>query len=614
MQDDDDAPKSPFGRVYSGSNDAAYDSDQSDIEYGEHIINKYGTNNKKYLYHFGIPVIIIVLLIFGSIIGIIVSNSVATIPQTSKKGSEGAVAADDPVCSEMGLKILKRGGNAVDAAVTTALCLGVMRPYASGIGGGGFLMKSQNGGLAVAVPAEPAGLYAAHSKYGKLSWKELFQDPIAIARDGFVVDELMEIRIKNFMENIKNNPGLSGFLTRNGVPLKRGDVMKRPEYSQLLQRLANEGVDPFYKGDIASKMVNEIKNAGGIITDSDFANYKPIWRYSVDDATPASQYSMVNFTSFYNNGRYRVVAGPPPCSGSALIMMLNILDKLNFRDAKMNYGLQYHLVVESLKHGFANRMGLGDLPFLPSDNVTAVMNKLLNPAVAAKISSWRIDPGRTFPWPYYFQDPATFDSSKDSGTTHLSVIDKDRNGVSLTTTVNTIFGSGVVSPAFGLVYNNQMDDFSVQKEGVNLFGLPPSLSNRIAPGKRPLSSQTPTMVFDTQQNNRLVLVVGASGGPTILSSVLQVLVDILDLNLDPQVAINLPRVHVQAGVDEVAMEEGLIMMLQKALIEKGHKLKIAPILPDGHTIGSVQAVQVTNDGKTLVAASDIRKLGVPATF
>ncbi|EFC42931.1 Gamma-glutamyltranspeptidase [Naegleria gruberi] len=507
----------------------------------------------------------------------------------------------------MGLKVIKeKKGNAVDAAIVVALCLGVTRPFASGIGGGGFITIFMNetktvdfinsretapsaasqdmyennydesvfGGKSIAVYGEIRGLHTAHKLYGKLPWKELFTDVINIARNGWIVEPLLA----------------------------------RTDLANTLEKIASDGPNILYEGPIAQKIVEEIQQQGGIITLDDLKNYQPE-RPFYDENPIISQKDM---TLELND--FKVILPPPPSAGPVIKFILSILNNFKIGD-NSPMGLNYHYILEALKFGFGHRSNLGDVNFLPKENVTKyIINQLLSDSYASSIASERVSPSRTFPWSHYYSD--NYAPVKDKGTSHFSVIDEDGNSVAMTTTVNHNFGSKVASASTGIVFNNQMNDFTVDLHKPNQFGLPPSAANVIAPGKRPLSSMSPAIFLD-KSGNRVKYIIGASGGPTIISAIIEVFYSIEKFKVQPNLAVALPRLHAQPGSDVVKMEEGFNRQVITALQEKGHTFEPVQILPDGHTIGCCQVIQVSsteNDQNLFLPGTDPRKLGSPACF
>ncbi|XP_051132107.1 glutathione hydrolase 3 isoform X2 [Andrographis paniculata] len=458
------------------------------------------------------------------------------------------VAADDGRCSEIGISILQNGGHAVDAAVATALCLGVVSPMSSGIGGGGFMVvrssaasgavaidmretapaaASQNmykdnaeskyeGPLSMGVPGEIAGLHSAWSRYGRLPWKALFEPAIKLAKDGFFISPYTASKLSNNADKIMRDPGLRGVYAPNDILLKSGDICHNVQLGITLEAIAEQGPAAFYNGTVGERLIKDVAKAGGIVTMDDLRRY----RVNVVDAVTV------------NTMGYTIYGMPPPSSGTlGLSLVLNILDSYGSRDAAEG-PLGLHRMIEALKHMFAVRMDLGDPAFV---DITKTVSEMLSPAFARKIRE-RILDNTTFPPEYYMH---RWSQLRDHGTSHFCVVDMERNAVSLTTTVNYPFGAGVLSPSTGIVLNNEMDDFSVPAD-VTPDALPPAPANFIRPNKRPLSSMTPLIVL---KDNQLAGVIGGSGGLDIIPGVVQVFLNHFILGMEPLAAVENARIY-----------------------------------------------------------------------
>ena len=517
----------------------------------------------------------------------------------------GAVAADHYLASQAGVEILAKGGNAVDAAVATSFALSVVRPFSCGIGGGGFMLidsptmepvalnyretaprkvgqaffktnSSRFGGTAVGVPGTVAGLLTAHERYGKLSRQQVLAPAIRLAKSKIEIDAAFENAMKSATRAIETLPkeeqtryleALQS-ITIQFAHLESGQVFP-------FQRIAQEGAAGFYEGDIARLIV---RATNGHLTLEDLSSYAPRWE------TPLQ----VDF----GDGN-TIVSMPPPSSGGvAIAQILGLLSRL---DAQQ-YGISNEfsqLLVESMKHAFADRAEhLADAAF-----VDVPVQELLGDAYLNELAS-RVRLGET-------QGTYSYGSVSpppdDDGTSHLCVVDKDGMMVSATETINTSFGSLVYSPVLGFMLNNEMDDFS-SPSGANVYGLRQSDKNLPEPGKRPLSSMSPTIV---EHNGVPVLALGASGGPRIISSVVQVLIAILWFEDEPIDALQRSRVHHQWLPDKVYFEaQYKDAELESVLTEIGYEIKTRP------NIGVVQVIQV-EDG-LMKPASDPRKGGIPA--
>ena len=517
----------------------------------------------------------------------------------------GAVAADHYLASQAGLEVLEQGGNAVDAAVATSFALSVVRPFSCGIGGGGFMLidsptmepvalnyretapekvttdffktnSSRFGGTAVGVPGTVAGLLTAHERYGKLSRQQVLAPAIRLAQSTIEIDAAFENAIKSATRAIET-------LSKEEQPRYREALQSiTMQFAHLesgqvfpLQRIAQDGAKGYYEGDIAKLIVHA---TDGHIALNDLKSYEPCWE------TPLQ--------IDIGEGNTIVLMPPPSSGGVAIAQIIGLLSRL---DAKQ-YGVSNEfsqLLVESMKHAFADRAEhLADAAF-----VEVPVQELLDCAYLDELAS-RIELGET-------QDTYSYGSVSpppdDDGTSHLCVIDKDGMMVSATETINTSFGSLAYSPVLGFMLNNEMDDFS-SPTGANVYGLRQSDKNLPEPGKRPLSSMSPTIV---EHNGVPILALGASGGPRIISSVVQVLLAILWFEDDPFDALQRSRVHHQWLPDRVYVESQYRdTVLESVLTEIGYEVKTRP------NIGVVQVLQV--EDSLIKPASDPRKGGRPA--
>ncbi|KAJ1954501.1 hypothetical protein EC988_002399 [Linderina pennispora] len=526
----------------------------------------------------------------------------------------GAVATDEPRCSKIGSQVLIDGGNAVDAAIASTLCIGILQAHSSGIGGGGFMLirpsdgsapvlidfreaagsaakadmflhnitLAQVGGLAVGVPGEIAGLHSAHKRFGKLPWKRLFEPSISLARKGYALSSVVYGQLKRLEAHVLSSPGFNTTYTDGrGHLLQPGDIVRRPELANTLEAIANHGPKAFYSGKLAQSMVNAIRENGGILTMEDFAAYAAVDRKPLE--------------TFYH-GR-RVITGSPPTSGSILLNMLNVVEGYPLA-CEGQTALSYHRIVEAMKFGAAQRTVLGDPSFVDvAANVSKQASKYFASAIRHNISDTH-----TFGVAHY---DAEYDILNNHGTTHLSVLDSDGAAVALTSTVNLEFGSRIMDPVTGVILNDEMDDFSTTNQ-TNGFGLRPSPHNKIVPGKRPLSSTSATII---EHNGDVELVVGGSGGSRILTSVLQVIVNVFDFGMRLDNAIDTPRLHHQLLPHQLSVDPLFPASISHALATSyGHE--IAPLK---HASSVVQAVHRLHDG-TIHAVSDARKHGLAAGY
>jgi gamma-glutamyltranspeptidase/glutathione hydrolase len=542
----------------------------------------------------------------------------------------GAVAAEHPRAAEIGLEMLARGGNAVDAAIATAYAVCVLNASSCGLGGGGFMLihtadgrvqaldyretapglahrdlyrrgdavlgeLARRGALAVAVPGEIAGLEAARARFARLPRAVLMAPAIALARDGFPVGAHLATEIAGNAGGLRDTPALAAlFLHSDGSPVGRGETLRFPALAATLERVARDGAGAFYRGPVAAAIVAAVHRAGGILTAADLAGYRPLWR------TPLST-------------RYRgltIFTMPPPSSGGVLLEILQELAGDDLRALGRDSPAYLHLLAEAMKQGFADRARwYGDPAFTP-----VPLARLLSPAYGRELRA-RIRPDAALP-------PERAGTPLDHGTTHLSVVDGDGNAVGCTTTINTAFGAMLVGGDSGVLLNNEMDDFAIAPGVPNAFGLVGGEANAVAAGKRPLSSMTPVIARadpvdrggvraarrgtrpaagrDGGAATRLV-VAGGSGGPLIISATLQTLLGIVDFDLEPAAAIGAPRIHDQWMPPVLAAEPAIEPAVLDDLRRRGHTVRPLPFA------GAVQVV--VRRGRELQAAADPRKGG-----
>ncbi|KAF9434162.1 hypothetical protein BGZ76_008470, partial [Entomortierella beljakovae] len=461
------------------------------------------------------------------ILGVTLVQKIGSAPNIEKntptliKAKYGAVAAEEIHCSEIGVQVLKDGGNAVDAAIASCLCVGTVNMFSAGIGGGGFMtlrlpngtvevidfretapagssqnmfkkdpILAQKGGLSVAVPGEIRGLELAHKRYGKLSWERLFAPSVKLAREGWAVGPELAKRLRQYKPMMESEPDWSSTFAPNGTVLNEGQWITRKTLANTLETIGKEGADSFYTGPIAQSMVDHIKANGGILDMDDMKSYKPLIKEP-----------MVG----YYQGR-KVYTTPAPTSGPVLISILNILERYDLGRFKENANVEVHRLVEAMKFGYAQRTELGDPDF---SDLEAKIQGILSKDTAGLIRA-NISDERTFPVEYYNPHWGPIDNH---GTTHLSSVDKDNMAVALTSTVNLVFGSKLLDPKTGIILNDEMDDFSIPGTP-NAFGLQPSPYNFPRSGKRPLSSCVPTII---ERDGQFELALGGSGGSRILT-------------------------------------------------------------------------------------------------
>ncbi|KAM4127922.1 hypothetical protein ACJW30_02G126500 [Castanea mollissima] len=540
----------------------------------------------------------------------------------------GAVATDDRRCSRIGMEVLREGGHAVDASVASALCLGVVSPASSGIGGGAFMLlrlssgkaqafdmretaplkASENmyagnpalkgkGALSIAVPGELAGLYKAWKQHGRLPWKRLVRPAERLAHLGFKISPYLHVQMVNTESGILANKGLRDIFTSNGSLLQAGDICYNEKLAHTLRKISNFGPVALYNGSIGFNLVRDIQRVGGILSMKDLQSYK------VKLKAPISA----------NILGLKLLAMPPPSGGPPMILMLNILSQYAI-PLGVSGPLEFHREIEALKHVFAVRMNLGDPDFV---DVSKVLADMLSPKFAEELKK-QIKDNMTFDPSHY---GGRWNQIRDYGTSHLSIIDRERNAVSMTATVNSYFGSQFLSPSTGIVLNNEMNDFS-NPMSVSANLPPPAPANFIRPGKRPLSSMSPTIVLKDEQ---VQAVVGASGGGMIIAATAEVLLNHFARGMDPFSSVMAPRVYHQLIPNVVNYENWTTVSgdhfevpadIRAALQKKGHILQN---LSAGGAICQFIVQDVGTLKKNggigkLVAVSDPRKGGFPAGY
>jgi gamma-glutamyltranspeptidase/glutathione hydrolase len=538
------------------------------------------------------------------------------------RAPHAAVAADHPAASAAGVELLRAGGNAVDAACATALALGVVHPHASGIGGGGFalvyLAKEkavhvldfrepapaairadlylrdgkpvpeliQRGGLAVGVPGEVRGLAELVRRHGRRPFSACVRPAEKLAGGFAISARLANVIAADSKRAPQNLPFIHQVLQFQD-PARVGATARRPALARTLRQLRQSGPDAFYRGPIAREIVAAVKAAGGVLTAEDLQRFAPLDRKPL-----ATDYR-----------GHQVLLMPPPSSGGIVIAeALGVLTQRMPEPGKVPlYGsAYYHLLIESLKHGFADRARLlGDTDF-----VQVPLTRLLDPQYH-RLLAVRIDPQRVLPPEKYGLGGGAGPLPGDGGTAHLSVIDAEGNAVALTTTVNTWFGSRLVAGSTGIVLNNQMDDFSLPVQTPNSFGLVGTAQNAPAAGKRPLSSMAPTIVL---KDGAVKIVVGGAGGPTIITGVLQVMLNVIDGGLDAQAASAAPRVHHQWLPDKLVYDPEIAPDVVEALEKRGHHT--APRDP----LASSQVNVLVKTPEFIEAAAEFRGAGAPAGY
>jgi gamma-glutamyltranspeptidase/glutathione hydrolase len=534
-------------------------------------------------------------------------------------GTGGMVASRSDLASQVGSDILAAGGNAVDAAVAAGFALAVVYPSAGNLGGGGFLVLATADGkvltqdhrevapgaahrdmfldaegnvdrnLAVnslqasGVPGSVAGLLDALERHGTMTRAEVLAPAIALAEEGFVLNDDLVGQFAENMAAFRQNPAALAVFSKDGVPYAAGDTWRQGDLAATLKRIAAEGRDGFYKGETAAMIVAEMQRNGGLITAEDLAGYEPVWREPL-------------------HGEYLghdIWSMPPPSSGGVLLLqMLNMLEAHDLKSLGWGSAPTVHLMIEAQRRAYADRA-----EFLGDPDFVEIPVAMLTSEAYAEQRFADFDPER-----------ATDSSAIGAGswpeespeTTHLSVVDKDGNAVSLTTTLNRSYGNRIVVPGTGFLLNNEMDDFSSKPNTPNSYGLIGRDANEIQPGKRMLSSMTPTIVT---KDGKVVLVTGSPGGATIINTVLQVVLNVLAHGMDAEQAVSSPRIHHQWLPDMVRFENGAISDTGlETLRSMGHK----GLTGAGFGIGDANTI-VVDDG-TLVGVSDPRNVGGVAGF
>lgn len=493
--------------------------------------------------------------------------------------------------SDAGVEVLKKGGNAVDAAVATGFALAVVHPAAGNIGGGGFMLfRSASGDVhfldyrekapmaatatmyqdaagnvvpnlstvgykANGVPGSVAGMVTAQKKWGKLRLSEVMAPAIRLARDGFPLtwQETRELHD----EHLADFPESRRIFQRNGDFYKPGELFKQPDLARTLERIANNP-DDFYRGELAEQIAADQRAHGGLITERDLASYE------VKERTPI-------------HGTYRgldIYSAPPPSSGGiALIEMLNMLEPYRLSDMGGRSADSMHLEVEAMKRAFFDRAELLGDPDFSQVPTAQLIDRHYADKWRESIDLQKTEPAQSLKRPQFEaldkSARAAYVGAEPSDTTHYSVVDEQGNAVSVTTTLNGGFGNFVTVPGLGFLLNNEMDDFSSKPGVPNAYGLIQGPANAVGPGHRPLSAMTPTIVTD---HDKLFLVLGSPGGPTIITTVLNALLGVVDYGLDIQQAVAAPRFHHQWLPDQIALEPGISADTKHLLEQRGHKL------------------------------------------
>jgi gamma-glutamyltranspeptidase/glutathione hydrolase len=508
-------------------------------------------------------------------------------------GKNGMVASADELASRIGVEILQQGGNAIDAAVAVGFALAVTYPQAGNIGGGGFMIirTSDNevraldyrekapaaggrdmyldddgnvienaslvGYLASGVPGSVAGLWQAHREYGQLDWAELVGPAIKLARDGYELNRYKEASLGWHFENFQKFPATMAVLSKAGERFREGDLFIQTDLAHTLERIRDNGRDGFYRGETARLIAADMAENGGLITEDDLAEYYAIWREPVQ----------ISYRG------YDIFSMPPPSSGGIVMAeILNILQDYDLAQLGHNSSNSMHLWVEAERIAYADRAEyLGDSDFIP-----VPMERLISGSYAEEMRK-RIDPYRAGE-----SVVKTVNAAEHTETTHFSIVDRWGNAVSNTTTLNGSYGSCVVISGTGVIMNNEMDDFSIKPGHPNMYGLLGNEANAIEPGKRMLSSMTPSIIT---KDDSLYMLVGSPGGSTIITTVAQVISNVIDHRMNIRSAVEAGRFHHQWLPDSVFVEARRFPFdVQANLQNMGHKLKTIGSIGDVHAI------------------------------
>ena len=565
----------------------------------------------KKLLHISIFLTLSFEILLANTLPIIEYNSINH-PVISKTGM---VVSQRHKASEVGAEILRKGGNAVDAAVATGLALAVVLPRAGNLGGGGFmvvylkdkdktitidyrekapseahrdLFLDKNGNydkqraqfslLSAGVPGTVAGLYLALTKYGTMTWQEVLEPSIKLAEEGFMIphDLANTLASPRYKKRLSSNAAAAkSYYKKDKSNYQAGELLKLPDLAWTLKQLSDNGPGAFYEGEIAKKIIKEMKRNQGLISAEDLKNYKAIERSPVEGT--------------YKD--FRIVSMPPASSGGVhLIQMLNMLEEYPIQDMGFGSADSIHILAEVMKRAYADRSKhLGDMDFydVPFSLISKEYSSSLNKSISIDSRTASQDVLAGDPYPYESPD-----------TTHFSVMDEYGNVVSNTYTLNFSYGSGIMIPGTGMLMNNEMDDFSSKPGVPNGYGLLGSEANSIQANKRPLSSMTPTIIF---KDNKPYLVLGSPGGSRIITTVLQVALNVMEHGMNVAQAVNSPRIHHQWLPEVLMIEKGFGPDTEKLLLEKGYRLY------PSSTMGSVQAI--LKDGEYFYGASDPRRPG-----
>lgn len=556
--------------------------------------------------------IIVFLILF-------ISARDATYASEPSRSKNGMVVTAEPLATKVGSQILKKGGNAVDAAVAVGFALAVTYPTAGNLGGGGYMVihlkdgtqttidyretapkaafkdmyidssgkfqpkLSQEGATSAGVPGSVAGLLHALEKYGSMKLADVIQPAINLAKDGFPLTYYTAKMFEGNLKEFKKYESSMKVFSKDGKPFEEGDIFKQSDLARSLELIKQKGLDGFYKGKTADLIIEQMKKMNGYISHEDLENYTVIEREPVKGS--------------YKD--FEIISMPPSSSGGiALIQMLNILENFEFNKDEWGSSDYYHKLVETMRYTYADRSKhLGDPAFY---NVP--QNWLISKEYAKEIFKNIKDRAAVSKE----VNPGVPPKNESEETTHYSIADKYGNAVSVTTTINAGFGSSVVVDGAGFLLNNEMDDFSAQPGVPNMYGLLGSEANSIQPGKRMLSSMTPAIVL---KDNKPFLVVGTPGGSTIITIVLQVIFNCIQFNMNLENAMDAPRIHHQWFPDEIQYERFAFPTdVKNNLVERGHKIGRQ------RGLGLVESIMIDQSSGVFYGVSDKRGAGLAEGF
>jgi gamma-glutamyltranspeptidase/glutathione hydrolase len=528
------------------------------------------------------------------------------------------VTAQEPLAADVGIQVMKRGGNVIDAAIAVGFALAVTHPVAGNLGGGGFMLirfangystfidfreraphsasrdmyldgngkltrGSIEGWRASGVPGTVRGFQLAHSKYGRAKWSDDLAPAIELASQGFPVSYSLADSLQK-SRNLSTSPESKRIFQKNGSYYNAGDQLSQPDLARTIERIATSDGEDFYTGEISRKLSQEMAKNGGLISSSDLANYRAIEREPL--------------TGKYRSNFQLITAPPPSSGGIGILQMMGMLEGTGYADFGAGSAASIHYLAESMRRFFADRSKYMADP----DFVKVPLTGLLDPTYLARRRS-TIDRERATPSEQL--KPGNPAGAEALETTHYNVVDSEGNAVAVTYTLNGSYGSGITVPDLGFLLNNEMDDFAAQPGTANMFGLVQGEANAIQPDKRPLSSMAPTIVL---RDGKLFLVAGSPGGSRIPSAILQAILNLIDFGMNVQDAVDAPRIHHQWQPDKLYLERGISPDTVRLLKARGYEVDQSA----GIGIGRVEAIANQDGG--LQGGSDGRGSGKAAGY